>query len=148
LVGFYEIIPKDLITIFNEQETELLISGLPDIDLDDMRNNTEYHNYTSTSVQVQWFWRVVRSFSQEERAKLIQFVTGTSKVPLEGFSNLKGSSGIQKFNIHKDFSTNQRLPSAHTCFNQLDLPEYDSYEILKSNLLLAMNECGSGFGFA
>ena len=114
LVGFHEIIPKDLITIFNEQETELLISGLPDIDLDDMRNNTEYHNYTSTSVQVQWFWRVVRSFSQEQRAKLIQFVTGTSKVPLEGFSNLKGSSGIQKFNIHKDFSSNQRLPSAHT----------------------------------
>jgi E3 ubiquitin-protein ligase HUWE1 len=115
LSGFYDIIPKDLVKIFNEQELELLISGLPDIDVDDWKNNTEYHNYTLTSPQIQWFWRAVRSFSQEERAKIIQFVTGTSKVPLEGFKALEGSHGIQKFNIHKQFSTSDtRLPSAHT----------------------------------
>lgn len=114
LSGFHDVIPKDLIKIFNEQELELLISGMPDIDIDDWKNNTEYQNYTSSSIQVQWFWRVVRSFSQEERAKLIQFVTGTSKVPLEGFANLQGSNGIQKFQIHKDFGSVTRLPSAHT----------------------------------
>lgn len=115
--GFHDIIPKELIKIFNEQELELLISGLPDIDVDDWKSNTEYQNYNSTSVQVQWFWRVVRSFSQEERAKLIQFVTGTSKVPLEGFSVLQGSNGIQKFQIHKDFTSAERLPSAHTWYS-------------------------------
>ncbi|KAJ3202357.1 hypothetical protein HDU67_000611 [Dinochytrium kinnereticum] len=114
LGGFYDIIPKNLVKIFNEQELELLISGLPDIDIDDWKNNTEYQNYTSTSPQIQWFWRAVRSFSQEERAKLIQFATGTSKVPLEGFKALEGSGGIQKFQIHKDFSSTSRLPSAHT----------------------------------
>ncbi|TPX38198.1 hypothetical protein SmJEL517_g00226 [Synchytrium microbalum] len=148
LSGFHDIIPKDLIKIFNEQELELLISGLPDIDIDDMKAHTEYVNYAASSPQIQWFWRAVRSFSQEERAKLVQFVTGTSKVPLEGFAQLQGSNGVQRFQIHKDFANIKRLPSAHTCFNQIDLPAYDSYENLRSNLLLAISECGTGFGFA
>ncbi|KAJ3143786.1 hypothetical protein HK101_003081, partial [Irineochytrium annulatum] len=143
LKGFHEIIPKDLIKIFNEQELELLISGLPDIDIDDWKNNTVYENYTASSPVVQWFWRAVRSFSQEERAKLLQFVTGTSKVPLEGFKALEGSNGVQPFQIHKDFSSTTRLPSAHTCFNQVDIPEYESYEQLRANVLLAISECGT-----
>lgn len=52
LKGFYEIIPKELISIFNEQELELLISGLPTIDIDDLKANTEYHKYTENSLQV------------------------------------------------------------------------------------------------
>ncbi|KAJ2806658.1 E3 ubiquitin-protein ligase tom1, partial [Coemansia guatemalensis] len=148
LTGFHDVIPKDLIQIFNEQELELLISGMPDVDVDDWRNNTEYHGgYNSSSVQIQWFWRAVRMFDHEERAKLLQFVTGTSKVPLEGFAQLQGNQGVQRFQIHKDFSSPTRLPTAHTCFNQLDLPLYDSFETLKSNLLLAISECSTGFGF-
>ncbi|KAJ1803484.1 E3 ubiquitin-protein ligase tom1, partial [Coemansia sp. RSA 2599] len=148
LEGFHDLIPKDLIQIFNEQELELLISGMPDIDVDDWRNNTEYHGgYSSSSAPVQWFWRAVRSFDQEERAKLLQFVTGTSKVPLEGFAHLQGNQGVQKFQIHKAFGSTTRLPTAHTCFNQLDLPVYDNFETLKSNLLLAISECSTGFGF-
>jgi len=52
LEGFYDIIPKRLISIFNEQELELLISGLPNVDIEDLRANTEYHKYTATSLQV------------------------------------------------------------------------------------------------
>ncbi|KAF9362900.1 hypothetical protein BGX34_005286 [Mortierella sp. NVP85] len=148
LKGFHEIIPAHLISIFNEQELELLISGLPDIDIDEWKNNSEYQNYTPASPQIQNFWRAVRSFDQTERAKLLQFVTGTSKVPLGGFSQLQGISGIQKFQIHKDFSSTKRLPSAHTCFNQLDLPEYESYEELRQQLLVAISECSTGFAFA
>ncbi|KAI7827971.1 hypothetical protein BC939DRAFT_76403 [Gamsiella multidivaricata] len=148
LQGFHEIIPAHLISIFNEQELELLISGLPDIDVDEWKNNTEYQNYSQASPQIQNFWRAVRSFDQTERAKLLQFVTGTSKVPLGGFSQLQGISGVQKFQIHKDFSSTKRLPSAHTCFNQLDLPEYETYEELRQQLLTAISECSTGFAFA
>ncbi|KAG0246179.1 hypothetical protein BGX31_004144, partial [Mortierella sp. GBA43] len=148
LQGFHEIIPAHLISIFNEQELELLISGLPDVDVDEWKNNTEYQNYSQASPQIQNFWRAVRSFDQTERAKLLQFVTGTSKVPLGGFSQLQGISGIQKFQIHKDFSSTKRLPSAHTCFNQLDLPEYETYEDLRKQLLTAISECSTGFAFA
>jgi E3 ubiquitin-protein ligase HUWE1 len=118
LEGFYEIVPADLISIFNEQELELLISGLPEIDVDDWKSNTEYHNYQATSPQIQWFWRAVRSFDQEERAKLLQFVTGTSRVPLAGFKELEGMNGFARFNIHRDYSSKEKLPSSHTCFNR------------------------------
>jgi len=148
LIGFHDIVQADLISIFNEQELELLISGMPDIDLDDWRNNTEYHNYSASSPQIQWFWRAVRSFDKEERAKLLQFVTGTSKVPLNGFKELEGMNGFSKFNIHRDYGNKERLPSSHTCFNQLDLPEYDGYEALRQQLLTAITQGAEYFGFA
>uniref|UniRef100_F6XN27 HECT-type E3 ubiquitin transferase n=1 Tax=Ciona intestinalis TaxID=7719 RepID=F6XN27_CIOIN len=148
LEGFYEIIPKRLISIFDEQELELLISGLPNVDIDDLRQNTEYHKYQPNSPQIQWFWRALRSFDQAERAKFLQFVTGTSKVPLQGFSTLEGMTGVQKFQIHRDDRSTARLPCAHTCFNQLDLPAYENYDKLRERLLLAITECTEGFGLA
>ncbi|KAG7422002.1 E3 ubiquitin-protein ligase TOM1-like [Fusarium oxysporum f. sp. rapae] len=148
LQGFHDIIPAELISIFNEQELELLISGLPDIDIDDWKSNTEYHNYTPSSQQIQWFWRALRSFDKEERAKLLQFVTGTSKVPLNGFKELEGMNGVNRFNIHRDYGNKDRLPSSHTCFNQLDLPEYESYDHLRSQIMKAITAGSEYFGFA
>ncbi|KAK9477676.1 hypothetical protein V1514DRAFT_320803 [Lipomyces japonicus] len=148
LTGFHDIVSKDLIAIFNEQELELLISGLPEIDVDDWRNNAVYQNYSASSPQIQWFWRAVRSFDAEERAKLLQFVTGTSKVPLNGFAELEGMNGVSRFSIHRDYGHKERLPSSHTCFNQLDMPEYDSYDALRTALMTAITEGREGFGFA
>lgn len=86
--------------------------------MDDWKSNTEYQNYNAASQQIQWFWRAVRSFDKEERAKLLQFVTGTSKVPLNGFKELEGMNGINRFNIHRDYGSKERLPTSHTCFNR------------------------------
>jgi E3 ubiquitin-protein ligase HUWE1 len=146
LEGFSELIKPSLIAIFTPSELELLISGLPDIDIEDLRKNTEYRGFTVDSPVIQWFWQIVGEFAQEEKALLLQFVTGTSKVPLDGFKALVGMSGPQKFQIYKAHDTT-RLPTAHTCFNQLDLPEYPSTEVLKRNLLLAIREASEGFGF-
>ncbi|KAI9737204.1 MAG: hypothetical protein M1818_005736 [Claussenomyces sp. TS43310] len=148
LKGFHEIIPAELVAIFNEQELELLISGLPEIDVDDWKNNTEYHQYTASSPQIQWFWRAIRSFDKEERAKMLQFVTGTSKVPLNGFKELEGMNGFSRFNIHRDYGNKDRLPTSHTCFNQLDLPEYENYETLRQQVLMAITAGSEYFGFA
>lgn len=147
LAGFHEIIPPSLIKLFSERELELLISGLPDIDVDEWKNNTDLRGYKSSDPMIQWWWRAVRSFDQTEKAKLLQFITGTSKVPLEGFAHLQGVNGTQRFNIHRAYGED-RLPAAHTCFNQLDLPAYESYEKLRSQLLLAMKEGAEGFGLA
>ncbi|CAN8063598.1 unnamed protein product [Agarophyton chilense] len=146
--GFYEIIPLKDCKIFNELELELLMSGLPDIDVSDLKANVEYTGYTASSPQVNWFWRCVSKMDQEDLARLVMFVTGTSKVPLEGFSQLQGMNGGQKFQIHRVSGDTMRLPSAHTCFNQLDLPEYSTAEILSERLLRAVRECSVGFGFA
>ncbi|CAB4255115.1 similar to Saccharomyces cerevisiae YDR457W TOM1 E3 ubiquitin ligase of the hect-domain class [Maudiozyma barnettii] len=148
LLGFYALIPKNLISIFDEQEIELLINGLPDIDVDDWKNNTNYVNFTVNSKEVGYFWRAVRSFDSEERAKLLQFVTGTSKVPLNGFKGLSGVGGVCKFSIHRDYGSTERLPSSHTCFNQLILPAYNSYDMLRRALQHAITEGSEGFGLA
>ncbi len=115
LEGFYEIIPKQLINVFNEQELELLISGLPNIDIEDLKANTTYSKYQPASPQVQWFWQALESFEQEDRARFLQFLTGTSKVPLGGFANLEGMHGPTKFQISRaSVSSTSHLPSAHT----------------------------------
>jgi E3 ubiquitin-protein ligase HUWE1 len=80
LQGFHELVPAELISIFSPTELELLISGLPDIDIDDLRMNTDYHQYRSSEPYIVWFWDVLRSFTREERALFLQFITGTSKV--------------------------------------------------------------------
>merc|ERR1711871_203869 len=147
LAGFHELVPPELISIFDAQELELLISGLPEIDLNDLRAHTDYCGYKSSDIQITWFWNCLRAFSKEEKALFLQFVTGTSKVPLEGFANLTGSDGPRRFNIQKAFGSHL-LPSAHTCFNQLDLPEYSSEEEMKEKLLTAIREGSEGFGFA
>ncbi|KAF8973258.1 hypothetical protein BDZ97DRAFT_1912814 [Flammula alnicola] len=146
--GFYEIIAKDLITIFNEQELELLISGTPDIDVDEWRAATEYNGYTSSDPNIVWWWRALKSFNREERAKVLSFATGTSRVPLSGFLDLQGVQGVQKFSIHRAYGEPDRLPQAHTCFNQIDLPQYTSYEMLRQQLLMAIHEGGEGFAFS
>ncbi|EGG21935.1 putative E3 ubiquitin-protein ligase [Cavenderia fasciculata] len=148
LEGFHELIPKQLISIFNELELELLISGLPEIDIDDLKSNTEYTGYTAESPQINWFWNVVaEKLSNEEKALLLQFVTGTTKVPLDGFKALVGMSGPQKFQIHRIRGNSHRLPTAHTCFNQIDIPEYDTQDQLEKMLKIAITENSSGFGF-
>ncbi|KAJ0842114.1 putative HECT domain-containing protein [Helianthus annuus] len=101
--------------------------------VDDLKANTEYTGYTIGSSVVMWFWGgCQKRLNKEDMARLLQFVTGTSKVPLEGFKALQGISGPQRFQIHKAYGAPERLPSAHTWFfNQLDLPEYMSKEQLQ-----------------
>ena len=95
---------------------ELLTCGYPDFELDDLKNNTEYEGFKSNSIVIQWFWSVVQEFTKEERALLLQFVTGTSRVPSDGFANLIGSNGVQKFSIHSSAASDERLPISHTWY--------------------------------
>lgn len=120
LSGFYELVPAELICIFSPTELELLICGLPDVSIDELQLNTEYHHYRPTDAIITWFWEALRSFNREERALFLQFVTGTSKVPLGGFAQLQGMRGNQKFSIHRSYGGETGLlPTAHTCYNQV-----------------------------
>ncbi|EPR57742.1 HECT-domain (ubiquitin-transferase) domain-containing protein [Toxoplasma gondii TgCatPRC2] len=90
--------------------------------------------------------QVMNELDEQQRAAFLQFVTGTSRVPLGGFKFLVGMRGPQKFSIQRAYGEN-KLPTAHTCFNQLDLPGYSSKQLLKKKLLLAITEGKEGFGF-
>ncbi|XP_028812142.1 E3 ubiquitin-protein ligase NEDD4-like isoform X2 [Denticeps clupeoides] len=142
--GFYELIPQDLIKIFDENELELLMCGLGDVDVNDWRENTKYKNgYGPNHPVILWFWKTVLLMDAEKRIRLLQFVTGTSRVPMNGFAELYGSNGPQLFTIEQ-WGTRDKLPRAHTCFNRLDLPPYESFEEVREKLNIAI-ENAQGF---
>ncbi|EFA08997.2 E3 ubiquitin-protein ligase SMURF2 isoform X1 [Tribolium castaneum] len=144
--GFTELIPPSLLRPFDERELELVISGIGSIDIADWRSHTRLKHCTPETPVVQWFWQVVESYSEEMRARLLQFVTGSSRVPLQGFKALQGSTGAagpRLFTIHCIDCSPQNLPKAHTCFNRIDIPPYDSYQTLADKLTQAVEEtCG------
>ncbi|XP_045465167.1 E3 ubiquitin-protein ligase Nedd-4 isoform X2 [Harmonia axyridis] len=144
LEGFSELVPLNIIKIFDENELELLMCGIQHIDVKDWKYNTVYKgDYHAHHVVILWFWRAVLSFSNEMRSRLLQFVTGTSRVPMNGFKELYGSNGPQLFTIER-WGTTDNFPRAHTCFNRLDLPPYESYATLKDKLVKAI-EGSQGF---
>ncbi|XP_071657764.1 E3 ubiquitin-protein ligase NEDD4-like isoform X3 [Patagioenas fasciata] len=144
LEGFTELLPIDLIKIFDENELELLMCGLGDVDVNDWRQHTIYKNgYCPNHPVIQWFWKAVLLMDAEKRIRLLQFVTGTSRVPMNGFAELYGSNGPQLFTIEQ-WGSPDKLPRAHTCFNRLDLPLYESFEDLREKLLMAV-ENAQGF---
>lgn len=144
LKGFNAVLPMYWLQQFDERELEILLCGMQEYDVDDWQKNTVYRNCTKTSKQVMWFWQAVKSFDDEKRARLLQFVTGTCRLPLGGFAELIGSNGPQKFCIDK-VGKETWLPRSHTCFNRLDIPPYKSYEQLLEKLTFAIEET-EGFG--
>lgn len=116
--GFYEVVDPRLVSVFDARELELVIAGTAEIDVNDWRQNTEYRGgYHDSHQVIIWFWHVIERFSNEQRLRLLQFVTGTSSIPIEGFANLRGSTGPRRFCIEKWGKPNS-LPRAHTCFNR------------------------------
>jgi E3 ubiquitin-protein ligase NEDD4 len=137
--GFTELIPQDLINVFDERELELLIGGMSEIDIDDWKRFTDYRGFTEKDEVVQWFWKCVKAWPTERKSRLLQFATGTSRIPVNGFKDLQGSDGPRRFTIEKSGEITQ-LPKSHTCFNRIDLPPYTSEQQLEQKLILAVEE--------
>ncbi|KAI9353766.1 hypothetical protein BDR26DRAFT_14525 [Obelidium mucronatum] len=142
--GFNEIVPQDMITVFNPQELELLIGGVAEMDMEDWKKHTDYRGYTENDETVKMFWKTISEWDNDKKANLLQFVTGTSRIPVNGFKDLQGSDGPRRFCIEKTGEIDS-LPKSHTCFNRLDLPPYKSQEVLEKKLTMAI-EFTAGFG--
>ena len=137
--GLKDVLPLDLLRVFDEHELDLLIGGTTEIDMDDWMQFTHYRGYEETDRVIEWFWACLRSWPAERRARLLQFTTGTARVPVNGFKDLQGRDGLNCFTIEKSGDPNG-LPRSHTCFNRLDLPPYEDYESLEQKLRFAI-EC-------
>lgn len=144
ITGFNELIPQELVNVFDERELELLIGGIADIDIDDWKKHTDYRGYSESDEVIQWFWQCVKNWDAEQKSRLLQFTTGTSRIPVNGFKDLQGSDGPRRFTIEKAGEA-QHLPKSHTCFNRVDLPPYKDYDTLVQKLGLAVEET-VGFG--
>ena len=139
--GLYQVIPNALLGIFSAPELQVLISGtLNGISTADLRNNCEYNGYFSADTHIRRFWTVFDSFDDEDKGRLIKFVTSCERPPSLGFVDLTPPFTIQRV----DCSDDSRLPTASTCFNVLKLPTYSSQSILKAKLQQAIRSA-SGF---
>lgn len=143
LGGIAKWFPLTWLTAFSADEMELVCCGMSAIDVEDWRTHTRYEGFNASSLQVRWFWNLVEVMSAEDRARLLQFTRGSSKVPAAGFVAL-----IPPFTISSTIEDDTRLPTSHTCYNQLEIPKYSSAEILRDKLLQALELGAVGFGFA
>ncbi|XP_021704031.1 apoptosis-resistant E3 ubiquitin protein ligase 1 isoform X1 [Aedes aegypti] len=141
LKGLNGVIPDNLLSIFDENELELLLCGTGEYSIADFRANHIVNGGSPEFRRVLgWFWAAVGNFSQTEMARLLQFTTGCSQLPPGGFQELN-----PRFQITAA-PTFGNLPTAHTCFNQLCLPDYESYEQFERALMFAISEGTEGFG--
>uniref|UniRef100_A0A8I5TSF0 E3 ubiquitin-protein ligase n=1 Tax=Pongo abelii TaxID=9601 RepID=A0A8I5TSF0_PONAB len=125
LEGFTELLPIDLIKIFDENELEVCIINI-------ILCKVDFFNYLSL---------FYNSMCHGSHGGIMTF--WTSRVPMNGFAELYGSNGPQLFTIEQ-WGSPEKLPRAHTCFNRLDLPPYETFEDLREKLLMAV-ENAQGF---
>ena len=148
--GFYSVVGRKNFHDITPAQLEEIICGKGEIDIDDWMKNTLYEEpYTSKHQVIQWFWAAVHTYTQDQLAKLVQFVTGTSRIPVGGFAVLESNRGnYAKFCIRQMPSSENKspFPHAHTCFNRLTLPIYESYVELKVKFDFIIEQEVTGFG--
>ncbi|CCF58730.1 hypothetical protein KAFR_0F01340 [Kazachstania africana CBS 2517] len=139
MTGFKQVFAScSSIQLFNSEELERLLCGDKEqnkYDFTLLRSVTKYAGgFQDDSTVVIWFWEVIDQWTKVLQRKVLQFVTGSDRIPATGISALP-------FKITKCSSRqNEELPVAHTCFNEICLWDYCSKEVLERKLLLAINE--------
>ena len=136
--GFYKVFKKEICEILSPEELELIICGTQILDFNELKKGCNYEEYTKDSVTIKYFWDILLEFNEEEKKKFLSFVTGCDRAPIDGL----GSLAITISNGGTDLN---QLPSAHTCFNNLILPDYKDKEVLKKKIHIAINY-SEGFG--
>ena len=136
ITGFHELIPAELVNVFDERELELLIGGIAEIDVEDWKKHTDYRGYTESDEVIKFFWQTIRSWDGEQKSRLLQFATGTSRIPVNGFKDLQGSDGPRRFTIEKAGEQNN-LPKSHTWYVLFHVYKFPSkrYDGEKGGLL-------------
>ncbi|KAJ8604498.1 hypothetical protein CTAYLR_000889 [Chrysophaeum taylorii] len=129
LAGFHDVVPPSSMLLLTARELELSLCGTPVLDLDDWRQNTNYHGAFEESREthpvVAAFWHTLAAWDDEKRTRLLQWSCGMGRLPVGGFSNLQQRDGVQRnFTLTSVDRHSALYPRSHTCFNRIDLPLY------------------------
>lgn len=127
-------------------EVHGLLAGMRDIDVEDWRLNTRMAGgISATAQEVRWFWQIVRHWAadgrQDRLQDLLQFATGSRRVPVGGFAQLVGfNGGKHLFTLAKGVHlTSKSLPTSHACICTVDLPPWETFEAAKHKLSAALD---------
>ena len=136
--GFYCVFNSNLSKVLTPDELELIICGTQLLDFNELKKAALYEEYTKDSETIKYFWEILLDFNEEEKKKFLSFVTGCDRAPIDGLGSLQ-------ITISNGGTDIKQLPSAHTCFNNLILPDYKDKEKMKKAILTAINY-SEGFG--
>ena len=145
LEAFQYIVPIEILRDagITVPELNLILNGKQSVNIEELRAYCMYQGkstFNDSHDSVVYLWRAIREFNENDRRLFLKFFTGSSRVPLDGYDPpITITEG-------EDMVYNS-LPKAHTCFNQLVLPNYSDYETSKDRLLFAIRNT-EGFGFA
>ncbi|XP_058798265.1 probable E3 ubiquitin-protein ligase HERC4 [Phymastichus coffea] len=131
--GFHKVCGGRVLELFHSDELMSLVIGNEEYDWEEFEKNACYkEGYTKDDPTIILFWQVFHELSPEQKKKFLLYLTGSDRVPLQGMKAVKIT--IQPM-------TDERfLPVAHTCFNLLDLPRYQTKERLQYKLLQAIQQ--------
>merc|ERR1712232_1041031 len=113
------------------------VCGVYSVDVSLLRRKTSYEGWSEDDATIRFFWDSLGRFSQDDLRHFLHFVWGRSRLPQEG--SVLWGGGMK---IHRLWESNC-LPHAHTCFFQIDLPEYETQELLIERVLFAARNCVS-----
>ena len=141
--GFHDMVPLKTITDTGLEANDLLrlLLGQDELDVSEIEAAAKYGGgYNEDSPQIRWFWEAMReAFDDTERRATIRFVTGLHKVPLDGFD----PPFTVMCSTHESGAA--AFPKSHTCFNQLVLPPYQSFDDLVSKVRFAIANVSTAF---
>mmetsp|Transcript_8955 Transcript_8955/g.19720 ORF Transcript_8955/g.19720 Transcript_8955/m.19720 type:complete len:350 (+) Transcript_8955:1474-2523(+) len=135
--GLATVCPISLLSLNSWWQLERMVCGVPEVDVDLLQRVTEYSSCSASDPHVRFFWTAMREFDHEERAALLKFTWGRTRLPLSA-GEFTQRFKIQSFNKSPP---DAYYPVAHTCFFSLELPRYSSLEILKDKLRYAIFNC-------
>jgi len=135
--GLATVVPLSLLSLVGWSQLEHMVCGSPEIDVALLERMTDYSSCRKTDTHIQYFWQVLREFNQEERAALLKFTWGRTRLPLTA-ADFPQRFKLQSF--HRS-PPDAYYPAAHTCFFSLELPRYSSLEIMREKLRYAIFNC-------
>ena len=147
--GLFSILGDGIQGVFTEEEMNFIISGQDDIDLRDLKENVIYKGeYNENHPVIKMFWEKLVTLNKNELIKFLQFSTGSSAVPIDGFGSLKDIRGrIQKFTIEPFMNYSADNPDIYQFhaiesrkqYNTIILPKYKTKKELNDaiNMIIA-----------
>ncbi|XP_033108343.1 probable E3 ubiquitin-protein ligase HERC3 isoform X2 [Anneissia japonica] len=137
--GFLQVCGGPVLQMFHPQELMAMVVGNDIYDWEEFERLVEYRGiFNKEHKTIKFFWEVFHEFTLQEKKKFLAFLTGSDRIPVQGMSQLKVI-------FQPVFGSTDFLPAAHTCFNYLDLPLYESKEKMREKLMKTL-EYAQGFG--
>ena len=134
--GIQAVVPIDYLNLFSWKQLETLVCGTVDVNIDILKENTDYEGCGLADQHIQYFWEVLREFSPKEKSLYLKFVWGRSRLP-----SGKDWRHMKVTRSNPNGPVNNYMPVSHTCFFTLDLPAYTTKDAMRNKLLYAVTHC-------